>query len=164
MIWQPGRIDTQRRIADQQSRVGDSQHGIQIGRRLRNSGDSTIPPFQDDPRQLHRRPRARIRRQASGSQLGRDETKRMLRTGPGRRFPSPNDLQIQPRQFESGNDADIGGPGRHLFRASRRDLEIQIEQALLRPMRHSPNQRRGIQIADGAHSYALQRNRGQISV
>ena len=75
-----------------------------------------------------------------------------------------NNLQILPRQFKGWDNADVGGSGKYLIGAARGNPEVQFEQALLRPVEHSPDQGSGIEITDCAHAQPAGRVLGQSQV
>src|SRR5689334_8530833 len=61
---------------------------------------------------------------------------------------SRNDLQVLLDQLVRRHNADIGIAGGERIGALRRDPKIEVEKAALRAVRHAPDQRHSIQIAD----------------
>ena len=121
--------------------------------------------MQYDPRQLHRRPgtgvhrdRTDIWRRPPGDP--ENATDRPVAGDPA----TGQDFQFLPRQFVGRNDPDIRGARSQLVRAARRDPELQVEQALLGSIQHAPDQRGGVQVADGANSQLSSRILGQSPV
>ena len=62
---------------------------------------------------------------------------------------------------KDGYDADIGGARGQLVGATRRWQEFQVEKIAPGPMEHAPDQRRGIQVADGRNPRPLRDNVAQ---
>ena len=125
-----------------------------------------VAALENDARQFDARcanwsPAARVRICAAGQR----EISRMLRTAPWHAMPAPgNDLQVLPRQLKGGHDADVGGARCQVVGAIRGKAEIQIEKTPLRAVEHAPDQRRGIQVADGRYPGPLRDSVAQPTV
>ena len=60
-----------------------------------------------------------------------------------------DDVELLAAQFDAGNDADIGAAVREPVGALGGNGKTQIEQVALLAVQHAPDQRDGVQIADG---------------
>ena len=156
MPGQGSRVDAQGRVADHQRRVRDPQHRVQVGSVGNGFGRHPVPVFQDHPHQFHARARTGVQRQGADlcRRAGGDQQNAAHRavTGDAR---AGDDLQILPGQFERGHDADVGGAGSQLVGAPGRGAEFQVEPTARGSVEHAPDQRRGIQVADGGHAGPL---------
>ena len=157
--------DAQRRISDHQGRIGHLEHGVQIRRMGSDGGRRAVTALQDDAGQLDGSARTGIGRQ-SADFLGRAGSDQQdAADGPVTGDSDARDNgQILAGQFEGRHNADVGLAGGDTVGAIGGDLEVEVEEAALRTVKHPPNQRYGIQEAHRADARAGNSGLAQVPV
>ncbi len=152
MIRQRRGIEMQRWITNDQRGVIFHQHFIQIRRKRRQHRATVVAFGEQNPRQRHRSARARIHRQspdlserlAGGQQ---DASDRPITGNPQIR----QEIEAEAVEFGARQQADSGLAVPQRLGAVNGQVEAEIEDPFLGPVKKSPDQRPGVEVADGGN-------------
>ena len=154
--FRQARIEMQRRIADDQRRIGQFEHFVQLGRMGPHAGTQTELARQPDLRQHDRRARARIGGDGLHflDRFAAEEQDAAHRPPASHRATGQHHQVALTGKLDRRDESDVRLARAQFLGALRRNTEMHVEDAALRTMQESPHQRRRVQKADCGNAAA----------